>query len=472
VRPRLAEHALARRHFIDGAEVVVVHDTRSGDLVRMPPRAWALVEAADGTRDLGGLLLAASQKGELRRPSEVVAVLSDLHAAGLLTDGIDPFALAAPPAVCDAAAPLDVLPFSLVCDGSGSCCALYSTVRFSEGEAERARSLLPAAADGRARRFLPLSGSGAQPACAVTMIDGRCAYLAGDGACELHRRHGEAAKPSGCAIYPATFVFDGEAVRVSLGVECACVAKSIGRGDGAPLVAGGAAVRGDLPAGAIVAALPEALPITSGATAPRAEVVRWSRAVLREGPAGDAAALLWALAAKVGEGDLSDEGVRSAVETSRAAAGAPSQENAQIQALAQEIAPWIEALAERAAAKRESAEKWRSEHDRVRVASRLLAEAAASLRDPGVLARAVEGSAARDVEALYVTAILHGHALLGELPLSLALRDRAARILLARAVPDAAARTGCDDPGAAHPLPLVEAMMRAQGLKEYARKMA
>ena len=84
-RPRLAEHAMVRRHFIDGEEVIVVHDARSGDLVRMPPRAWALIEAADGTRDIGGLLLAASQRGELRRASEVTAVLTDLQAAGLLS---------------------------------------------------------------------------------------------------------------------------------------------------------------------------------------------------------------------------------------------------------------------------------------------------------------------------------------------------------------------------------------------------
>ncbi len=123
---------MVRRHFIDGEEIVVVHDVRSGDLVRMPPRAWALVEAADGTRDVGGLLLAASQRGELRRASEVTAVLTDLHAAGLLTDGIDPFAFV-PAAEVDAGTPLDVLPFTLVCDGSGACCATYSTVRFSEG---------------------------------------------------------------------------------------------------------------------------------------------------------------------------------------------------------------------------------------------------------------------------------------------------------------------------------------------------
>lgn len=453
-RPRLAEHALVRRHFIDDQEVVVVHDARSGDLVRMPPRAWALVEAADGTRDLGGLLLAASQRGALLRSSEVVSVLTDLHAAGLLTDGIDPFALDPPPPACDPGAPLDVLPFTLVCDGSGSCCATYSTVRFSEDEASLARSLLPGANGGRARTFLPLAGSGAQRARAATAIDGACAYLAGDGACELHRTHGAAAKPSGCAIYPATFVFDGEAVRVSLGVECACIAKSLGRTDGVPLVAPGATVRGDLPAGAQVVALPEEIEIRAGVTAPREAVARWSRAAMLAPETTCAVALLWSLAAKVEEGDLSEEGVSAAI-----AGAAPPDEAA--------LAPWVTALAERTAAKRESADRWRSVHDRVRVASQVLAEAAASLKERATLVDAVAGQgASRPLEAFYVRAALHGHGLVGEVPLAHALRDRAVRIVLARVLSWA---PPASDLELSHPLTLVEAMMRAQGVKEYAR---
>jgi lysine-N-methylase len=469
-RPRLAEHAMVRRHFIDGEEIIVVHDARSGDLVRMPPRAWALVEAADGTRDLGGLLLAASQRGALHRTSEVVSVLTDLHAAGLLTDGIDPFALERREGSVDAGAPLDVLPFTLVCDGSGSCCATYSTVRFTEDEASRARALLPGAAGGRARVFLPLQGSGAQPHGAATAIDGRCAYHAEDGACELHRTHGPRAKPSGCSLYPATFVFDGEAVRVSLGFECACIEKSLGRKDGVPLLPEGASVRGDLPEGAQIATLPEVIELAPGRSAARAEVARWSRAVLRAlrpsvaGDAGspaarDVVATLWSLAAKVADGDLSEAGVALALED--AAAPSPGA-----------LSPWIAALAERTAAKRDSADRWRSERDRVRVASHLLADAAGSLGDPATLTSALEPAAVQPsaaAETFYITACIHGHALVGELPLAHALRDRAVRILLARVVPAAAARTGSRDPGRDHPLPLVEAMMRAQGVKEYAR---
>jgi lysine-N-methylase len=463
---------MARRHFIDGEEVVVVHDARSGDLVRMPPRAWALIEAADGTRDLGGLLLAASQLGELRRASEVTAVLTDLNEAGLLTDGIDPFAFGAGAADVDAGAPLDVVQFTLVCDGSGACCATYSTVRFSEEEASRARALLPFVEEGRGKVFLPLAGSGAQPSCAVTMIDGRCAYLAGDGACELHRRHGAAAKPSGCAIYPATFAFDGEAVRVSLGVECACVAKSLGKRDGAPLVPDGAAARGDLPTGAQVIVLPAQIEIREGVTAPRADVVRWSRAALRawgEATSGDAAtggasfadavATLWALAAKVEAGDLSDEGARAAIEEGRGAR--PTVEA---------LRPWTSALAERTASKLASADRWRSAHDRVRGLSALLTEGATALADDATLARALEGEgAARALEAFYVTAGLHGHGWIGEVPLAAALRDRAVRVLLGRAVSGIEAARGDGPAGDEAALTRVEAMMRAQGIKEYAR---
>jgi lysine-N-methylase len=476
---------MVRRHFVDGEEVIVVHDVRSGDLVRMPPRAWALVEAADGTRDLGGLLLAAAQKGALRRTSEVVSVLTDLHAAGLLTDGVDPFALdrsEGSTGAVDPATPLDVLPFTLACDGSGSCCATYGTVRFSEDEAARARALMPGAAGGRARTFLPLHGSGAQRHVAATCIDGRCAYLASDGACELHRAHGPAAKPLGCALYPATFAFDGEAVRVSLGLECACVEKSVGRTDGVPLVPAGARVLGDLPAGAQVAILPDRVELAPGKSAPLAEVVRWSRAVLRalrgaltedarpsaprdaeeahRPPRRDAVCALWSLAAKVAEGDLSEAGVLAAL-----AAPAPPEAAA--------LSPWIAALAQRAAAKRDSADRWRSERDRVRVSSRLLAEAALSLHDPATLATALQPeSPFVEAESLYVTACIQGYALLGEHPLAHALRDRAVRVLFARAVPAAAARTDCCDPGRDHPLSLVEAMMRAQGVKEYARAVS
>ncbi len=165
----------------------------------------------------------------------------------------------------------------------------------------------------------------------------------------------------------------------------------------------------------------------------------------------DAVAVLWALASKVEAGDLSEDGVRAAMTEARAAGPAVTA-----------IRPWIAALAERTASKRESADRWRSSHDRVRGLSAVLANGAAALADEQKLTRALGGhGAVRELEAFYVTSGVHGHGWLGEVPLSAALRDRAVRLLLGRVVSEAEL-----DPTA---LTRVEAMMRAQGLKEYAR---
>jgi lysine-N-methylase len=68
-------------------------------------------------------------------------------------------------------------------------------------------------------------------------------------------------------------------------------------------------------------------------------------------------------------------------------------------------------------------------------------------------------------ELFFLRVLLHGHQLAGELPLARALRDRAVRLILARALPDALPE---GDPARAHPLALVEAMMRGHGLAVYA----
>ena len=247
--PRLAEHALVRRHVIDGAELVVIHDTRTGDLVRMDTRAWALLAPADGTRDRDGLVLAAAKSGALRRASEIGALLEQLQAAGLLADGIehaDP-----PPAIVDR--PLSVLPdFSLTCDASGACCGVYGSILFTPLEAARARSVLPLVRGGGEREdrvFTPEQGTGEAARLAVALVDNCCAYLGGDGRCGLHAAAGADAKPAACSIYPATFVDDGETIRVSLGVECPCALDSVGKDGGAPLVAPDARTRADSAAG-------------------------------------------------------------------------------------------------------------------------------------------------------------------------------------------------------------------------------
>jgi lysine-N-methylase len=68
-------------------------------------------------------------------------------------------------------------------------------------------------------------------------------------------------------------------------------------------------------------------------------------------------------------------------------------------------------------------------------------------------------------EAFYVKTLVFGHQLVShQLSLVATLRDRAIRVLLARAAVSCAP----DDPSSSAPLTAVEAMMRGQGLDAYA----
>ncbi|APR75792.1 Hypothetical protein A7982_01138 [Minicystis rosea] len=463
VRPRLADHALVRRHVIDGVEMVVIHDGRSGDLLRMGPREWDLVAGADGTRDFDALVLAAARRGALQRASEVRAVLDYLHRAGLLADGLG-HPLPADPG--DPARPLDVLPgYGLVCDGSGDCCSMYGSVIFTPLEAARARALRPEvldAGDREERAFMPERG-GAAPdgALAVALVDGRCAYLTDDRRCSIHAAAGEHAKPRGCRVYPASFIDDGESVRVSVGTECPCIFASIGREGGAPLVDPAARTRADLGPRARIAELPALLAISTGTTAPRAAFVAWSRAVATCLPdiddgAADAASILWSLAAAIDARGLDEAAAREALASPQAPVDAA-------------LAPLVTALVARTRARVESADAWRGAQDRSRRASHWIASAAASLLDPAARAVSLAEHRFRRDELFFLRAQIHGHQLAGDLPVAVALRDRAVRILLARALP-AALPEG--DPASSHPLALVEAMMRGHGLSAYARAAA
>src|SRR5277367_2794044 len=198
-RPKLAAHVLARRHLVDGDERVVLHDLGSGGLVQIGPREWGLLAAADGTRDLEGILLAAAREGAHARVPALEAFLQQLHAAGMLDEGIDPAPVAAGADDGAAARPLDPLPgFTLSCDGSGSCCRIYASILFGPVEAARARALLPQVLGGGERHervFMPERGSGPTGGAVVALRDGRCAYLADSGRCAIHEAGGAAAKP-------------------------------------------------------------------------------------------------------------------------------------------------------------------------------------------------------------------------------------------------------------------------------------
>jgi lysine-N-methylase len=460
-RPRLAEHAIVRRYRVRGKDFWVIHDQHSGAAFRIGPREWGILAHADGTRDLDGVLAAAARTGPVAHESALRALMTSLHAEGLLADG--PASPPPAPRPRVPRRPLDPLSgFSLACDGRGSCCRLYASVIFRPLEEARARVLLPLVLDAGEHpelAFPPLAGSAPCGASSVGLDAGRCAYLEGDGRCGLHKRGGAEGKPFGCRTFPATFVDDGEAVRVAPAVECACVLASavLPTGEGEPLVPAGATTSDDLDEAAVVHELPETLAVTPDRSAPRSDLVRWSRLVASWPPPADAARAAWSLAAAI-----ESEGLDSSAAERALAADAPIDS-----AL---LRPYFVALERRAAGRSRVDASWRSADDLVLRAGRWIRDAAKLLVDPGALASLLAlGSDHALSEAFYLRVAVHGHHLVtGEQPLSHALRDRAARIVLARALPFVADEDD-DDPALAHPLALVEAMIRGHGLSAYAR---
>jgi lysine-N-methylase len=329
-------------------------------------------------------------------------------------------------------------------------------------ETARARALFPDLLDGGARPdrlFLPEQGPGPCPGAAVTMIDGRCAYLGESGWCSLHTKAGPAAKPVGCALFPASFVDDGERIRVSTWVECACVLASVGRPGGAPLIAPEARVRADLDPAVHIAQLPARALVRPGEDAPTSALRRWMDDLATAPPPPDIPRALWLLAAQLDAAGLDHEASRRF-----APAPPPIDERA--------LRPWIEALHARASKRASEDAVWRSDDDLARLATRAIAEATASLLTPGALARLLaEPAPAPASEAFSLRATLHGLRLIDDLPLTHALRDQATRLLVARALPGAFAALGRDDRAFAHPLALLEAMLRGHGLSAYAHDL-
>jgi lysine-N-methylase len=455
-RPRLAEHAMLRRHVIDGIERSYVVDLGREELLEIDDEQLTVLRACDGTRDLGGVMLAVSRHGAYRRASAVETLLGELRARGLLADGLPP-----PPApevrVHDR--PLEPLPdFALACSRHGACCSIYPSLPFERDVARRALELAPAVLGGDPRRlFMPVSGSSPGERVAVTLVDGRCAFLAASGECSLQAAGGAAAKPAGCRQFPVILVDDGEAVRVSVAVECPCVLESAlaGDGRGEPLVASDARVEGDLPAGHRISRLPPEIEVSVTRTDPRAALRAWSLAVLASQPT-DAVAAFWALGEAASRLGLDPAAAREA-----AVAAAPSAA-----ALAADFA----ALADKSAQKRASMSAWRSERDRSRVLLGWIDDAAQALRAPEVVAARLADTRHAAAEAFYLRALVHGYLMVtARMPFAMALRDRAVRVLLARQCAVVAAPA---DPAAAHPLTAVDAMMRGQGLDGYVAALA
>jgi lysine-N-methylase len=128
----------------------------------------------------------------------------------------------------------------------------------------------------------------------------------------------------------------------------------------------------------------------------------------------------------------------------------------------------LESLAARATRRSAEDAQWRSHDDLARQATSWIAEAARALLEPGAISRFWGGTPAHPAaEAFFLRASIHGHHLWGDLPLAVALRDRAARLLVARALPHVI-RAEVRDPAIEHPLALVEAILRGHGLASYA----
>lgn len=487
-RPRLADHVLPRRHVVDGRERVLLHDQRNDDVVQVGAREWAVLEAADGTREPEGIVVAARRRGAHARVGAVIELLRTLAARGMVEAGeaAEPDAATgtnAPPAEVppvasasmgpeDAAASKEVtvgsvdeapddpgarpivgLPEGLRCDGSGTCCRLYGTVMVTPQEARRIETTLPRWQVGPVpveRWTTPMRGSVPGPLLALVARDGACGMLRDDGLCEVHRAGGSEAKPLGCRLFPRTFVDDGESVRVSLKPECPCVLAP-GTGEVEALSGSWTHAR-QLPPQVVVDALPDAIELSHGRWASRAEVRAWVAALREREAPRDLAATAWALADQVQSGGL-EMTLEPAWESS------PPEGS--------RVRPWIEALQRRASARAREHGRWRSERDLVRRVVTALATITLLLRDEDALREALAVEPEHpEHEARYLATALHGYRWFGRGALVTVLRDEAIRLWVARSLsvmlPEPA-----DDPALRAPLALVEAVMRAHGIGAY-----
>lgn len=60
-------------------------------------------------------------------------------------------------------------------------------------------------------------------------LDGACVFLGPDNRCRIHNRHGSAAKPLACRIYPYTLVPTGDHWKLGLRFACPSAAENLGR---------------------------------------------------------------------------------------------------------------------------------------------------------------------------------------------------------------------------------------------------
>lgn len=460
-RPRLADHVVPRLHVVDGEHVVLLHDRRKERLARIGEREWGLIAAADGTRDVEGIVVAAARAGARATVEGLREFLEDLNAAGWLAPGEAPPAKltseerAARRTATPGPIPLRRLPgFRLSCNGLGGCCRQYGTTLLSAAEVARARAFCPEVLDGgedAARVFAPEQGSVPTGGVAVTMVDGRCAYLGADGRCGIHVAGGSEAKPIGCRTYPALFAFDGEAVRVSPSVECACVLTSAAGDDGEPLVAG-AETTADIDPSIHLEPLAASTPIAAGLSVAGPDYVVFCDALvaaLDASPALPLPELLWTLADALQGGAAPLAALEGALAAPLPLPAGPLEER-------------LTALGARVTHRLDQDGSWRSPKDLVARALGWLHESVlARLRGEVIAATA---SPPED-ERFYLRSLAFGLHLETSAGLAESLRDRAVRLVLARGFP---ARAAAEDTAASRPLALVEALFRGQGIGTYA----
>jgi len=447
----LAPEVFARKHVAGGRATVILHDSRRFQTLEIGMRGWSVVSRMDGTRDVEGLVAALSH----RIPAaEIMRFTDELEAAGVLAETSSPAKAdesTAPAA--RASRPVEQLSgFRLRCDGRGSCCRFYPSIVFSPPETARARSLMPAVLDGaedESNAFFPERGL-ERRSLAVALVDGHCAYLLGDGRCGIHAAGGASSKPFGCSLYPVSLVDDGTRVRATPVIECACVMESgvLPSEEGDELLER-VSTTGDLDGRLVVDELPEDIVLADGKLASRAAVATWADTIARGEPK-NIPAFLDALASEIEFGGLAREASPDAL--GRETFDATS------------LMPALERMRERAL--RRASEEFRAPTDLARQVFSLI-EVAASMVLADLPAWTEPSMATHSSELFYLRAQLFGRQLIPRTPnetLAALLRERAARMLVARGMLVATQMAELTDPALRHPLAMLEAATRAYGL--------
>ncbi len=510
LRPRVAAHVLPRRHVIDGEEKVLLHDQQRDEVLQIGPREWGVLEAADGTRDVEGIVVAARRSGAYARVAAVRRLLERLAERGMLDAGeaaeppsgdvkdVDESGdervdvesperatdsksagvveassdsdvesraeptqpVQAPEPSSGGAKPLIPVPGGdLRCNGAGTCCRLYGTVMLSPVELRRVQTVLPDWRVGPVppeRWGMPVRGSEPGPILASVARDGACGFLQDDGLCAVHRAGGAEAKPFGCRAFPRIYVDDGVAVHVSVKPECPCVLEPK-EGDAEPVIDPAYTDAESLPSLVVVDVLPDSLELHRGRWIDRASVRRWFSQIAQRPAPRDPAATAWALADRIGAEGLPEP------DDEAWSAGPPPVDV---------VRPWISALHRRALARAREHAAWRSSSDLVRRMSTSLALLTRLLQDPDVLAEALaEPPEHPEHEARFWQTGVHAYRWPRNGAIDLALRDDAVRVWVARSLPLTLEDDG-GDPDLRAPLALVEAMLRAHGVAAYVDDLA